>query len=249
MVAFSDGKPDSSFPENAPMTATNSAGRPFLQSMAGPFSFAPHAVPTAVGTIAVAAGLLAIAPLVSLIVIAFGDTGDLWTHLSRYVIPTALGRTTLLLAGVAAVTIIVGAGTAWIVTTFAFPGRDALTWLLPLPLAIPDLYRGLRLRRHSRRGRTRAGGLARDLRLALRGRLLVSERPLAHRRHPSVRLRALPLRLSRHARDAADARLDVHRGSAHARRASMGPGAAHHLAAGAARARCRRLARPARDPQ
>ena len=94
-------------------------------------------MPTAVGTIAVAAGLLAIAPLVSLIVIAFGDTGDLWTHLSRYVIPTALGRTALLLAGVAAVTIIVGAGTAWIVTTFAFPGRDALTWLLPLPLAIP----------------------------------------------------------------------------------------------------------------
>jgi len=94
-------------------------------------------VPIAVGTIALAVGLLAIAPLVSLIAIAFGDTGDLWTHLSRYVIPTALGRTALLLAGVAAVTIIVGAGTAWIVTTFAFPGRDALTWLLPLPLAIP----------------------------------------------------------------------------------------------------------------
>jgi iron(III) transport system permease protein len=34
-------------------------------------------------------------------------------------------------------TIVVGAATAWIVTTFAFPGRDALTWLLPLPLAIP----------------------------------------------------------------------------------------------------------------
>jgi len=96
-----------------------------------------QAVPAAVATIAMAAGLLAIAPLVSLIVIAFGDTGDLWPHLSRYVIPTASGRTALLLAGVAAVTIVVGAGTAWIVTTFAFPGRDTLTWLLPLPLAIP----------------------------------------------------------------------------------------------------------------
>src|SRR5262249_28308409 len=42
-----------------------------------------------------------------------------------------------LLAGVAAVTIAVGAGTAWAVTSFAFPRRDALTWLLPLPLAIP----------------------------------------------------------------------------------------------------------------
>ena len=52
-------------------------------------------------------------------------------------IPPALVQTALLLAGVAAITIVVGVGTAWIVTTFAFPGRDALTWLLPLPLAIP----------------------------------------------------------------------------------------------------------------
>jgi iron(III) transport system permease protein len=119
------------------MTATNSAGRPFLDRWPARSHLPGHAVPGAVGTIAVAAGLLTIAPLVSLIVIAFGDTGDLWTHLSRYVIPTAFGRTSLLLAGVAAVTIIVGAGTAWIVTTFSFPGRDTLTWLLPLPLAIP----------------------------------------------------------------------------------------------------------------
>jgi iron(III) transport system permease protein len=119
------------------MTATNSAGRPFLHRWPARSHLPGHAVPGAVGTIAVAAGLLTIAPLVSLIVIAFGDTGDLWTHLSRYVIPTAFGRTALLLAGVAAVTIVVGAGTAWIVTTFSFPGRDTLTWLLPLPLAIP----------------------------------------------------------------------------------------------------------------
>ena len=91
----------------------------------------------AIGATAVAAAALAGAPLLSLIVLAFGDTGDLWAHLARYVIPPALVQTTLLLAGVAATTIVVGAGTAWTVTTFAFPGRDALTWLLPLPLAIP----------------------------------------------------------------------------------------------------------------
>ncbi len=32
---------------------------------------------------------------------------------------------------------IAGVGTAWMVTAFDFPGRDALVWLLPLPLAIP----------------------------------------------------------------------------------------------------------------
>ncbi len=37
-----------------------------------------------------------------------GETGDIWDHLIRYVIPTALWQTGLLLAGVAAVTVIVG---------------------------------------------------------------------------------------------------------------------------------------------
>jgi iron(III) transport system permease protein len=91
----------------------------------------------ALGGVAVVAALLAIAPIASLIVLAFGDTGDLWSHLARYVIPPALAQTALLLAGVAAVTIVVGAGTAWIVATFAFPGRSVLISLLPLPLAIP----------------------------------------------------------------------------------------------------------------
>jgi iron(III) transport system permease protein len=95
-------------------------------------------LPAAVSWIAIAAALLALMPLVSLVVIAVGgETGDIWDHLIRYVIPYSLWQTGLLLAGVAAVTVIVGVGTAWAVTTFSFPGRDALIWLLPLPLAIP----------------------------------------------------------------------------------------------------------------
>ena len=34
-------------------------------------------------------------------------------------------------------TAITGIGTAWLVTAYHFPGRNALCWLLPLPLAIP----------------------------------------------------------------------------------------------------------------
>jgi iron(III) transport system permease protein len=93
--------------------------------------------PIGAGGIAVAAGLLVLAPLLSILVIALGDTSDIWIHLARYVLPVALAQTALLLAGVATVTIIVGVGTAWAVTTFQFPGRDVLIWLLPLPLAIP----------------------------------------------------------------------------------------------------------------
>ena len=91
----------------------------------------------AAGAIAVLAALLAIAPLTSLAVMAAGSTGDLWQHLIRYVVPVALVQTSLLLAGVAAVTIVIGVGAAWAVTTFQFPGRDALAWMLVLPLAIP----------------------------------------------------------------------------------------------------------------
>ena len=91
----------------------------------------------AAGAIAVLAALLAIAPLTSLAVMAAGSTGDLWQHLIRYVVPVALLQTVLLLAGVAVVTIVIGVGAAWAVTTFQFPGRDALAWMLVLPLAIP----------------------------------------------------------------------------------------------------------------
>jgi iron(III) transport system permease protein len=91
----------------------------------------------AIASVAVLAALLALAPLASLVALALADTGDLWSHLARYVLPFALLQTALLLGGVAVVTIVVGVGTAWVVTTFEFPGRRALTWLLPLPLAIP----------------------------------------------------------------------------------------------------------------
>ena len=54
---------------------------------------------------------------------------------------TRPGRATLntlvLLGGVGLSTALVGAGTAWLVTFHAFPGRRTLSWLLVLPLAVP----------------------------------------------------------------------------------------------------------------
>src|SRR5688500_2819456 len=84
---------------------------------------------TPLAGLAIAAGLLAIAPIASLVVFALGDSGDLWSHLARHVLPVALVQTALLLAGVSAVTLGIGIGSAWAVTTFDFPGRRALTWL------------------------------------------------------------------------------------------------------------------------
>ena len=95
--------------------------------------------PAQVVAVAFAVGIavLAVAPLVNLVRIALQGDAEIWPHLAAYVIPEALQQTAFLLAGVAVVTAVVGIGTAWLVTTFDFPGRSVFAWLLPLPLAIP----------------------------------------------------------------------------------------------------------------
>lgn len=99
------------------------------------FFFRPGRIGALVFACAVAA--LAIAPVASLLRIALQGDPDIWPHLISYVLPPSLKDTAILLAGVAGVTVIAGAGTAFAVTAWRFPGRDALVWLLPLPLAIP----------------------------------------------------------------------------------------------------------------
>lgn len=76
-------------------------------------------------------------PLASLARLALAGDAELWPHLAAYVLPVAALQTALLLIGVATITAVAGAGSAWLVTTFDFPGRNAMLWLLPLPLAIP----------------------------------------------------------------------------------------------------------------
>jgi iron(III) transport system permease protein len=41
------------------------------------------------------------------------------------------------MAGVGALSLLIGTGTAWLVTMYRFPGRRVLQWLLLLPLAVP----------------------------------------------------------------------------------------------------------------
>jgi iron(III) transport system permease protein len=92
--------------------------------------------PFATAIVFAAAALVAM-PLAGLVAIASDGDADIWNHLLAYVLVPAFVDTTLLLAGVACVTALTGVGTAWLVTAFDFPGRNALLWLLPLPLAIP----------------------------------------------------------------------------------------------------------------
>jgi iron(III) transport system permease protein len=81
--------------------------------------------------------LVAIAPVIAIGVLALGSSGDAWPHLLANVLPGAVGRTLGLMAGVGALSLLIGTGTAWLVTMYRFPGRRMFEWLLLLPLAVP----------------------------------------------------------------------------------------------------------------
>ena len=81
--------------------------------------------------------LIAIAPVIAIGVLALGSSGDAWPHLIANVLPGALRRTLGLMAGVGALSLLIGTGTAWLVTMYRFPGRRMFEWLLLLPLAVP----------------------------------------------------------------------------------------------------------------
>lgn len=68
---------------------------------------------------------------------ALNSSGDTWPHLIENVLPGAVRRTLILMAGVAAIALVTGTGTAWLVTMYRFPGRGLFQWLLLLPLAMP----------------------------------------------------------------------------------------------------------------
>ncbi|AMJ55504.1 MULTISPECIES: iron ABC transporter permease [Stenotrophomonas] len=91
--------------------------------------------PWLLGAVAVAA--LMLAPVLGLAWAASDGSAGLWSHLWANVLPTALLNTGLLLLGVGLLVGVLGTGSAWLVTAFAFPGRRLLSWALLLPLAVP----------------------------------------------------------------------------------------------------------------
>lgn len=64
-------------------------------------------------------------------------TGDVWHHLAETLLPAYVGNSLKLMLGVGTGTIVIGVGTAWLVTMCRFPGRRLFEWALLLPLAVP----------------------------------------------------------------------------------------------------------------
>ncbi len=87
--------------------------------------------------IALLTALIVAAPVISLAITALQPAADIWPHLIAYVLPQTLRDTAWLLIGVGTLTLLIGTGTAWLVSSHDFAGRALLLWLLPLPLAVP----------------------------------------------------------------------------------------------------------------
>ena len=80
---------------------------------------------------------LAVMPVAAVLVFAFGDSGDIWTHLVKTSLFGYVKTTLWLMLGVGVSVLVTGVSTAWVVTMCRFPGRKVFEWLLLLPLAMP----------------------------------------------------------------------------------------------------------------
>ncbi|MHA7179547.1 ABC transporter permease [Arthrobacter sp. MDB2-24] len=87
----------------------------------------------------VVVALLVATPVLAVVLDGVGSVGD--TAPPRGILAMVL-TTLALMVGVAAGTLLVGGGLAWLVTAYRFPLRNVLVWLLVLPLAVPAYILG-----------------------------------------------------------------------------------------------------------
>jgi len=81
-------------------------------------------------------GLILI-PTLTVLLSLLADERQVWGHLVDTVLGLYVRNSLLIMAGVALGVILVGSGTAWLVTMCEFWGRAWLEWMLVLPLAAP----------------------------------------------------------------------------------------------------------------
>lgn len=91
------------------------------------------------GWLFVVAAIALILSLPTLAVLSsiFSNQAETWDHLAATVLPGYVGNSLSLMAGVSVGVLIMGVGTAWLVTKCRFPGDRLFEWALLLPLAAP----------------------------------------------------------------------------------------------------------------
>ena len=88
-----------------------------------------------IGTVIIA--MITVMPIVAVLLISLTPSDGIWAHLVSTVLPLYIGTTLLLMVGVGVGTLIIGVGTAWLVSMCRFPGKSMFEWALLLPMAMP----------------------------------------------------------------------------------------------------------------
>ena len=85
----------------------------------------------------VALFIIFITPVIIVLSSLFGEYSDNWTHLYNYVLTGYILNSLWLVIGVSFSVLIIGVGTAWLVTNYNFTGKNFFEWALILPFAVP----------------------------------------------------------------------------------------------------------------
>ena len=98
-----------------------------------------HTLIWQIASVAIAA--LVIFPIATLVILSVtnSDTAstEIWSHLSNTVLFDYISGSLQLMTGVAICTLLLGIGSAWLVTQYSFVGVRFFNWALLLPLAMP----------------------------------------------------------------------------------------------------------------
>lgn len=107
------------------MLIASATGKPIVARLS-PWTLAACGIAALVGV-----------PLLAVVASWRDPAVDVWAHLWRTQLAELTMNTLLLVTGVGAGTLTVGAGLAWLVVAYRFPGRALFEWALILPLAVP----------------------------------------------------------------------------------------------------------------
>lgn len=81
--------------------------------------------------------LLVALPILSVVYLAIFPEENAWPHLINTVLPSYLKNTVILMIGVGLLSLLIGTGSAWLISMYNFPGKKYLSWGLLLPFAVP----------------------------------------------------------------------------------------------------------------
>lgn len=92
--------------------------------------------------------ILLLIPNLNIVINLFGEAGENWEHVRDYLLINYFQNSLILVLATGLLTAFLGAGLAWIIAAYDFPGRDFMSWGLIMPLAIPPyigayVYQGM----------------------------------------------------------------------------------------------------------